>query len=60
VLSAQTHHMAVDYSCYEGKEITGKAETVLSRGRVIVDGGGYRGRKGDGRYLPRSTCQYLR
>ena len=34
VFSAATHHMAVDYSCYEGKEITGKVETVLSRGRV--------------------------
>jgi dihydropyrimidinase len=60
VLSARTHHMAVDYSCYEGKEITGRAETVLSRGRVIVDGGEYLGKKGDGRFLRRDTCGYLR
>ena len=59
-LSASTHHMAVDYSCYEGKEITGKVETVLSRGRVVIDGGEYRGSKGHGRFLPRDTCGYLR
>ncbi len=59
-LSAATHHMAVDYSTYEGKTITGKVATVLSRGRVIIDGGRYHGRPGDGAYLPRATCQYLR
>jgi dihydropyrimidinase len=59
VLSAATHHMDVDYSCYEGMAVTGRVETVLSRGRVIVEGGEYRGRRGDGRYLARGTCQYL-
>jgi dihydropyrimidinase len=59
-ISAQTHHMAVDYSAYEGKEITGKVETVLSRGRVVIDGGAYHGKPGDGAYLRRDTCQYLR
>ena len=59
-LSASTHHMAVDYSCYEGRELTGKVDTVLSRGRVIISGGEYRGAKGDGAYLRRDTCQYLR
>ena len=60
VLSAETHHMAVDYSPYEGKQVTGRVETVLSRGRVIIDKGSYRGNPGDGRYLRRDTCQYLR
>jgi dihydropyrimidinase len=59
VLSAETHHMNVDYSAYEGKRITGKAQTVLSRGEVIVDGGEYFGRPGRGSYLTRSTCDYL-
>jgi dihydropyrimidinase len=59
VLSADTHHMNVDYSCYEGTTITGKVATVLSRGKVVVDGGEYLGRKGDGKYLTRSACQYL-
>ncbi|MBU7600568.1 dihydropyrimidinase [Streptomyces sp. P38-E01] len=59
VLSADTHHMNVDYSAYEGKRITGAVRTVLSRGRVIIDDGRYTGSAGDGRYLPRATCQYL-
>jgi dihydropyrimidinase len=58
-LSARTHHMNVDYSAYEGKRVTGRARTVLSRGEVIVDGGEYLGRPGWGNYLSRSTCDYL-
>ncbi len=60
VLSAETHHMNVDYSCYEGKTVTGRAETVLSRGRVVIDRGEYLGSKGHGRFLRRDTCGYLR
>jgi dihydropyrimidinase len=52
-LSARTHHMRVDYSLYEGFEVTGAARTVLSRGEVIVDGGRFLGRPGRGRYLKR-------
>ena len=43
-----------------GRQITGKVDTVLSRGRVIIDGGEYLGEAGHGRYLRRDTCQYLR
>jgi dihydropyrimidinase len=32
-----THHMRVDYSAYEGFEVQGYPETVISRGRVIVN-----------------------
>ncbi len=60
VLSAETHHMNVDYSCYEGRTITGRAATVISRGRVIVDNGEYLGSAGHGQFLRRDTCQYLR
>jgi dihydropyrimidinase len=59
VLSVATHHMNVDYSAYEGMEITGKAETVLSRGRVLISGGQYHGAAGHGRFLDRELCQYL-
>jgi dihydropyrimidinase len=58
-MSAETHHMNVDYSCYEGRQITGHVDTVLSRGKVVVDGGEYLGAKGDGQFLARGTCQYL-
>jgi dihydropyrimidinase len=58
-MSAQTHHMNVDYSAYEGKQVSGRARTVLSRGTVIIDGGEYLGHAGQGSYLTRSTSQYL-
>ncbi|MFF8289946.1 dihydropyrimidinase [Streptomyces sp. NPDC016309] len=58
-ISAATHHMNVDYSAYEGKTVTGRVETVLSRGQVVIDRGTYTGRAGHGVYTPRSTCQYL-
>ncbi|MGP4016151.1 dihydropyrimidinase [Saccharopolyspora sp. 5N708] len=59
VLSARTHHMNVDYNAYEGKRVTGRVRTVLSRGAVVVDDGTYTGRAGHGRFLRRDTCQYL-
>ena len=58
-LSAQTHHMRTDYSCYEGLEVAGKVETVLSRGRVIIENDQYLGKPGDGEYLRRDLNQYL-
>jgi dihydropyrimidinase len=58
-LSAATHHMRSDYSCYEGMEINGGVDKVLSRGRVIISANEYKGRKGDGRYLRRDLNQYL-
>ncbi|GHJ94540.1 D-hydantoinase [Streptomyces sp. NE5-10] len=58
-LSAETHHMNVDYSAYEGKTVTGRVETVLSRGVPVIEGRTYVGRAGHGVFLPRSTCQYL-
>jgi dihydropyrimidinase len=52
-ISARTHHMDVDYSCYEGWEVTGGSDVVLSRGKVIVDGEEWLGTAGDGRFLKR-------
>jgi dihydropyrimidinase len=48
--------MNVDYSAYEGKKIKGVVETVLSRGRVVIAAGEYKGKQGDGRYIKRGTC----
>ncbi|MDT3399005.1 dihydropyrimidinase [Streptomyces sp. B1866] len=58
-LSAADHHMNVDYSAYEGRQVTGQVRTVLSRGEVVLDERRYTGRAGHGRYLPRDPCQYL-
>jgi len=55
-ISASTHHMNVDYSAYEGREVQGTVETVLSRGRVVVEGGEFKGKAGAGQFLKRGTC----
>ena len=57
--SAETIHMNVDYTAYDGMEISGKPVTVLSRGKVIVENDDYVGAKGDGRYVRRGTSQML-
>jgi dihydropyrimidinase len=54
-ISAATHHMRVDYSMFEGYEVTGNARTVLSRGEVIVDKGKWLGKAGRGQYLKRAA-----
>ncbi len=58
-ISADSHHMNVDYSAYEGREVPGSVETVLSRGRVIIENNEYHGAPGDGQYLRRGASQYL-
>ncbi len=52
-ISATTHHMDVDYSCYEGRTVQGGSDVVLSRGEVIVETGEWKGRAGHGRFLRR-------
>ncbi|MEV5703849.1 dihydropyrimidinase [Actinoallomurus sp. NPDC052274] len=59
VMSAETHHMNVDYSAYEGRTVTGRVQTVLSRGEVVIDDRSYTGRAGHGRFVARETCRYL-
>jgi dihydropyrimidinase len=54
-ISAKTHHMRVDYSMFEGIEVTGMPDIVLSRGRVVVDGNKFLGRAGQGEFLRRGT-----
>jgi dihydropyrimidinase len=54
-ISAETHHMNLDHSAYEGFELRGAVRTVISRGEVIVDGGEFLGRRGRGRYVRRAV-----
>jgi dihydropyrimidinase len=49
-------HMNVDYSSYEGWKMKGKVETVLSRGRVVIEKGEHKGKAGDGQFQKRGTC----
>nr|WP_255604021.1 amidohydrolase family protein [Oscillochloris sp. ZM17-4] len=52
-IRAATNHQATDYSLYEGWEVTGAPRTVLSRGRVLVDAGAWRGEAGAGQFVHR-------
>ncbi len=54
-ICAATHHMRVDYSMFEGIQVTGMPDVVLSRGRVVVEGDKFVGRTGQGEFLRRST-----
>ena len=54
VLSHETLHMKVDYNPYEGRQVAGVTDTVVSRGQVIVDRGRFVGRVGRGSFLKRS------
>jgi dihydropyrimidinase len=59
-ISASTHHMAVDYSCYEGRTVQGGSDVVMSRGSVVVRNGEFTGKKGAGRFIKRATADYAR
>ncbi|MGA0067223.1 MAG: dihydropyrimidinase, partial [Candidatus Nanopelagicales bacterium] len=54
------HHMNMDHSSWEGIEVEGKVDTVLSRGMVVIENDAYLGRKGHGKYIKRGLNQYLR
>jgi dihydropyrimidinase len=54
-ISAATHHMRVDYSMFEGIQVTGMADVVLARGKVVVEGEKFLGRAGQGEFLRRAT-----
>src|SRR5450631_3707492 len=53
-ISAATHHMRVDYSMFEGIQVTGMPDAVLSRGRVVVEGDKFLGRADAGEFLKRA------
>ena len=46
-------HQRTDYNLYEGWELTGYPEKVFLRGKLIVDGDEWLGRRGDGKFLKR-------
>jgi len=58
-LGADTHHMNLDHSVWEGIEMPGQVRTVLSRGSFVIDNRSYVGRAGHGRYLRRDLSDLL-
>jgi dihydropyrimidinase len=59
-ISAATHHMDVDYSCYEGREVQGGSDIVMSRGTVVVRDGEWVGPAGHGRFVKRAPADLVR
>ncbi len=53
-ISVNSHHMNVDYSAYEGWEITGKSKTILLRGNIAVDDNKLLVNKGYGKFIKRN------
>ncbi|MSP24773.1 MAG: dihydropyrimidinase [Myxococcales bacterium] len=53
-----THHMRVDFSAYEGFQVQGFSDVVLSRGRVMVEGGKL-ATEGGGRFIKRARVGEL-
>lgn len=54
VISAESHHMAVDYNAFEGMRVTGEPVSVLLRGEYIVRDKQFVGKPGSGQYLKRA------
>ncbi len=52
-ISAESHHIKVDYNPYEGRMVTGAPEWVLLRGKPLVKNGKYVGKAGSGTFLKR-------
>jgi dihydropyrimidinase len=54
LITAAKQESKTDYNLYEGTEVVGDVETVLLRGRVIVDGGEVVGEAGYGQFVRRA------
>ncbi|MEB3223221.1 MAG: dihydropyrimidinase [Candidatus Sericytochromatia bacterium] len=54
-----THHMRVDYSAYEGFEVQGYPDVVISRGQVVVERNVFKGRAGAGSFIKRARYNDL-
>lgn len=53
------HHMNMDHSAWEGFEIDGKVDTVMSRGMVVMENDSFTGKVGHGQYVKRGLSNYL-
>ena len=56
-LSSKTHHMNVDYSGYEGWELTGKVKTVFLRGELAIENNECKIQKGYGKFIRREKLR---
>jgi dihydropyrimidinase len=59
-ISASTHHMDVDYSIFEGRQVQGGSDIVMSRGTVVIRDGAFVGPAGHGRFIKRAPADFVR
>jgi dihydropyrimidinase len=59
LVSLSDQHDAMDYTPFEGMEVTGWPRTVLSRGRRIVEEGALVAEAGSGRFIRRRTADLV-
>ncbi|MDP7079748.1 MAG: dihydropyrimidinase [Candidatus Undinarchaeales archaeon] len=52
-VSAESHHMNIDYSPFEGLKVKGWPEITILRGRIICEKGEFKGERGYGTFIPR-------
>jgi dihydropyrimidinase len=55
VVSAATHHSAIDYNLFEGFKVQGKPVKVFVRGHLVVDGDNFVAEKGSGKFIQRAS-----
>ncbi|MGH7158875.1 MAG: dihydropyrimidinase [Acetobacteraceae bacterium] len=51
---------AIDYTPYEGMEVTGWPVATLARGRVVMRDGRVHAEPGEGRFLPRAPYDFIK
>merc|ERR1719244_1309148 len=60
VISAKTHHQAVDFNVFEGMTVHGAPEYVITGGSIVMDEGQLKVTQGLGRYVSMpANAQYV-
>ncbi len=54
IISADKHHMNVDYSAYEGWKVKGKTKTVILRGEIVIENNERKISPGYGKFVKRN------
>jgi dihydropyrimidinase len=59
-VTRDNQHSNATYTLFEGTDLLGRVNVVLSRGKQVVDGADFLGKAGDGHFLPTRAGQWRR